>query len=147
MENFGGEQLLPKFPADKIPVEKGVLEKESECEDELSPECGVVATDKNGEERHRKHGKDAKGVTELERLPEHFPLGNPLAKKSEQKGRRPKIGEGAENRVVVLENAEVGEGDVSQIPCGEIADKKSDPLDEKVYRRNENSDSDGTKCA
>ena len=76
-----GEQLLPKFPADKIPVEKGVLEKESECEDELSPECGVVATDKNGEERHRKHGKDAKGVTELERLPEHFPLGNPLAKK------------------------------------------------------------------
>jgi hypothetical protein len=140
VQQLGDEQPFPEFATDKIPVEKRMLEDKSEREDEFPVKDCVVVTENARECNHEECRSHGGKQTQLENVPEKRSDGGSAPEKGEDKRRHAEIGNGAENRVVGLEEAKVPVGGGPEVTRNEILYKKGNSLDEEIYKRNENTD-------
>ncbi len=146
VEDLGYQEFFPEFPADEIPVEKGVLEKESECKNQFTEEDVAFSADGERKNRHSQSGEGCHEQSELQNVDEKASLGGALSEKGENQCRHAEIGERTENGIVALQNSERSEFDNSEIIGDKILYNNRDTLDEDIDQRDENADFDVPKC-
>ena len=117
-----------------------MLKKQPEGEDDFSLEHGTAPTDGQGENHHGQCGESGHKESKLQRVDEQAPLRGPLAKKGENEGCHAKVGQGAKDGVVALQNTEKAEVDNSQVLGDKVLHKDRNSLDKNVDQGNENSD-------
>jgi len=137
VQYLGDEQFFPEVAANEEPVKKGVLEQEPEGEHEFAFEDGAVTADGKGEHHHGecRHGRH--GEPQLQHIGEQASLRGAFAKVGEDERRHAKVGDGAKNGIVALQNAKVPKIDNSQVVGDNILHKHRNALDENVHQRNE----------
>lgn len=139
VENFGKEHFFPELPADKVPVEKRMLEEQPGDKDEFAIEGGVVTPHGQGEYRHQHGSNGGHEQPKLEYMGKEPTFGGPLAKVGQNKGHHAEIGNGTKDGVVILQDSKVAVVYNSQIFSDNILNKNIDALDKYVYQGNENA--------
>ncbi len=142
MQDFRDEQSFPEFTANEVPVEKCVLEHETEREDQFPIKYRVVVAEGKSECDHEKRGNHGGEQPQLEYVPEKRSCGGAAPEKGENERCHAEIGNGAEYRVIGLEQPEMSVRGGSQVARDEILYEKGDSLDKEVYEGDEYADFD-----
>ena len=123
-----------------------MLKKQAKCKNQfafkdIAPSSDGECEDDHGDGRYGCHEEP-----ELQNIGEQGSASGALAEKGENQRCHAKIGEGAENGVIALQDSEGSELDNSQIVRDKVLDKDRNSLDEDIDQRYENADFDVPKC-
>ena len=83
MQQFRDEQPFPEFSADEVPVEKRMLEDESERENEFAVKNRVVKAERERECDHEERYRDSGKQAQLENVPEERTCSGAVPEKGE----------------------------------------------------------------
>ena len=108
----------------RSPVEKRVLEDESEREDEFAVKDRMVVAENACECDHEECCPHGGEKPQLEDVPEERSDCRAAPEEGKDKRCHPEIGDGAENGVVGLEEPKVSVRGCPEVPCDKILDEK-----------------------